>query len=102
MIQRLPGPKGQLNAFQRLMYDWSELHPYNATHTFRLVGPARVDARHQAIRETYFLNRLGVVHLDAERSSYHHETDYAPQLQVVSGGGSPERCLSMSCVRCCR
>ena len=101
MIQRLPGPKGQLNAFQRLMYNWSELHPYNATHTFRLVGPARVDALHQAIRETYFLNRLGVVHLDA---------DAVPTITRRTSAAASSRfrwrfggtLFSMSCVRCCR
>ena len=44
MICRAPLPVGRLNAFQRVMLQWSELHPYNAAHTYRLSGPLCFDA----------------------------------------------------------
>ena len=93
MIQKLTGLKGQLNAFQRVMLHWSELHPYNAAHTFHLAGPMRADALREAIGETYRFNRLGLVELD-EQGAYHHETDDTPELEVLSGGSSPERRLT--------
>ena len=92
-FQQLPGPRGKLNAFQRLMYHWSELYPYNATHTFKIAGSVRTDALRQAICDTYLLNRVGMVRLVGKRGSYHHETDDAPELTILPGGASPEEQL---------
>lgn len=84
---------GRLNAFQRLMYQWSELHPYNATHIYKLAGPVRVEALREAIRETFLLNHCGVAELDSARGTYTHETDYAPEVELVASGSSPEQTL---------
>jgi hypothetical protein len=94
MIQQLAGLVGRLNAFQSLMCLWSQQFPYNATHVFKLAGRARPDALGQAIRETYAVNRIGLVQLDAKHGVYRHETDYAPALMLVPGGPSSEQCLN--------
>lgn len=91
MIQKLPSPNGRLNAAQKVMYHWSELHPYNATHTVRLAGPARSAALFDAIRDTYAFNRVGMVQLDNRKLAYQHSVDAAPRLDVLSGDISAER-----------
>ena len=50
MICHASSPIGRLNAFQRVMLQWSELHPYNAVHTYRLSGPLCLQSLQQAIQ----------------------------------------------------
>ncbi len=64
MICRASSPFGRLNAFQRVMLQWSELHPYNAAHTYQLSGPLNLPALHKAIREAFEHNALGVAEID--------------------------------------
>jgi NRPS condensation-like uncharacterized protein len=91
MIQRLPSPTGRLNAAQKVMYHWSELHPYNATHTVRLAGPIRLAALIGAIRDSYVFNRVGRIRLDIRTGIYRHSADPAPLLDVVPGDVSGEK-----------
>jgi NRPS condensation-like uncharacterized protein len=94
MIQRLPTPTGRLNAAQKVMYHWSELHPYNATHTVRLAGPIRLAALIDAIRDSYVFNRIGRIQLDIRRRMYQHSADPAPRLDAVAGDFSGGQLIS--------
>jgi hypothetical protein len=84
----------RLNAFQRLMLQWGELHPYNAAHVYRLARPLAPEALVAAIRDTYRANGLGIVEVDAENLSYCHQTDHSPQIEIVDGGLNPEATLA--------
>jgi NRPS condensation-like uncharacterized protein len=79
-------PTGRLNAMQRIMCDWSSLHPYNATHTYKLAGPLDLPRLRVAIGQTYAALGLGLVHLTPDGLGYWHETDRAPEVCVVPGG----------------
>ena len=63
MICHASSPIGRLNAFQRVMLQWSELHPYNAVHTYRLSGPLCLQSLQQAIQESFRHNRIGVAEI---------------------------------------
>ncbi len=52
MICRATSSIGRLNAFQRVMLQWCELHPYNAAHTYQLSRPLNLPALREAVRET--------------------------------------------------
>ncbi len=63
---------GRMNVFQKLMYQWSELHPYNAVHIYRIAGgldPRRLLA---SIAQAYRHNGLGAVEIAANGQSYRH------------------------------
>ena len=81
---------GRLNAFQRVMYHWSALHPYNATHTYKIAGPLDVERLRAAIRETYARNGVGIVHVDPDARWYQHETDSEPEVQILQAGDDTE------------
>ena len=49
MICASNSTSGRLNAFQRLMLQWSELHPYNAAHVYRIARPMAPEALAEAI-----------------------------------------------------
>ena len=78
MICRAPSLVGRLNAFQRVMLQWSELHPYNAAHTYRLSGPLSLQSLQQAIRDAFDHNGLGVAEIDPDGVWYRHEADDSP------------------------
>ena len=84
----------QLNAFQRMMYHWSELHPYNATHTCNIAGPLDAEKLLDAIRETYLLNGIGLTHIHPDGLTFRHEADSSPEVQVLSGGKDADGCLT--------
>lgn len=75
-----------LNAFQRLMLRWSELYPYNATHTYKIAGPLRREPLLAAIRDTYEFSGLGCVELTADGRGFQHSFDALPSVEVVDGG----------------
>ncbi len=83
---------GRLNTFQRVMIQWSELHPYNATHVYRLAGPLRLDALKAAIQEANALCGLGIAEVSADRGSYWFEVDEEPpRIEVLrKEDGQPE------------
>ena len=86
---------GRLNAFQRVMLQWSELSPYNAVHAYKLAGPVDTRALHDAICETYDLCRIGIAEIDAnaDRVWYRHTRDASPTLEMVGGEGTAEQRL---------
>ena len=77
---------GRLNAFQRLMLQWSELHPYNAAHVYRIARPMDPTALADAVRQTCSATGFGIVDVDTEGLAYHYETDHSPEVEVVEGG----------------
>ena len=44
---------GQLNAFQKVMLQWSSLHPYNASHVYKIAGPLRSSDLAEAVASTF-------------------------------------------------
>lgn len=85
---------GRLNAFQRLMLHWSEVYPYNATHTYKIAGPLRREQLLAAIHDTYERNDLGCVELTADGRGFHHSLDAQPSVQVLDGGRRPDERLA--------
>ena len=93
MICRAPSIVGRLNAFQRVMLQWSELHPYNAAHTYWLSGPLCLQSLQQAIRDAFDHNGLGVAEIDPDGVWYRHEADdesQMPEIELVAGDDPPE------------
>jgi len=48
----------------------------------------------EAILETYQFHRLGIAEFDAETGAYHHETDYAPEVEVLPDDSAPGQRLN--------
>ena len=94
MISKALSVGGPLNAFQKVMLQWSALHPYNATHTYKIAGSLRANDLRAAIRDTYLAHGLGIVHLSPDGQSFRHELDQAPEIAVLAGGAQPENCLA--------
>ena len=84
---------GRLNAFQRVMRHWGELHPYNATHTYKIAGPLRLQSLEEAIAHTYTHNGLGLIEVLPDGLSYHYESDPNPAVEVLSAGEDAESSL---------
>jgi hypothetical protein len=93
MICQTPIASGRLNAFQKVMLQWSSLHPYNATHTYKIAGPLRFGGLVEAVETTFRRHCLGIAHLSADGQSFRHETDIQPEVEHVAGGDDPERNL---------
>ena len=85
---------GRLNAFQRVIYQWSLLHPYNATHTYKIAGPARPERLGEAIGQTYRYNGLGRAEVSPDGLSYRHDVGQPPDVPVLPGGDQPESILA--------
>ena len=85
---------GRLNAFQRLMLQWSELHPYNAVHVYRIARPLAYEHLVESIRQTYRATGLGLVEVDVADLTYHCQTDHAPQVALVDDGDDSELALA--------
>ena len=93
MICKSISMSGRLNAFQKVMLHWSELHPYNAVHVYKVAGPARCGQLNDAIDEAYWLNGIGAVELEGDGESYHFEPDESPEIEVVRGFADPDGAL---------
>ena len=85
--------RSRLNAFQRLMYQWSQLHPYNAVHVHKLSGPLRLKSLREAIVQTYRQYGLGLVHISDDGTWYSHELATTPEVQVLLPGDNPQQTL---------
>ncbi len=102
MICQAPRLIGRLNAFQRVMLQWGELHPYNAAHTYRLSGPLDLMSLQRAIRDAFDHNGLGVAQIDPESDCYGHEPCdrlHPPEVALVVGDDSPEDRLAAHLAR---
>ena len=87
MICLTAGPPHRFNAFQRVMYQWSQLHPYNAVHVYQLAGPMDPERLRVAIADANWLNRLGIIKISPRGQSYHHEFDSATEVRVLAAEG---------------
>jgi hypothetical protein len=83
MICISPAIGGRLNAFQKVMLQWSGLHPYNATHVYKLAGPLRLGALRAALEDTYWQNGLGMVELDADGAGFRYLAGEVPEIRVL-------------------
>jgi hypothetical protein len=87
--------RGRLNAFQRSMLRFRELHPYSAVHVVEIAAP--LDASHLAASIDDELARRGITHLalDARRRRYEYRggAGHAP-LRRVNGGADPQARLA--------
>ena len=102
MICQAPSLVGRLNAFQRVMLQWSDLHPYNAVHTYRLSGPLSLPSLRRAIQDAFDHNGLGVAEIDPRGVWYRHEADdspYPPEIELVGGEEPAEDRLSAHITR---
>lgn len=85
---------GCVSAFQRLMIQWSELHPFNAAHVCKISGALRGDDLRRAVSSTFLQLGLGRAELSPDGLFYRHEADPSPEVEVVAGGETPERTLA--------
>src|SRR5208283_4508538 len=90
MICQAPKEDGRLNAFQKVMLQWSSLHPYNATHVYKIAGPLRAVDLAAAVETTFRCQGLGIAHLSDDGQSFRHETDTQPEIEVITGDQDPE------------
>jgi len=90
---------GKINAFQRLMLQWSELHPYNATHIYRLARPLAAGALTSAVRETFLAAGIGIAELGTDGRSYRHRPDPNPEVEVIWDAEDPEAELAAHVTR---
>jgi NRPS condensation-like uncharacterized protein len=86
MICPTPTTWGRLNAFQKVMLQWSSLHPYNASHVFKLAGPLRLGDLARAVETAFRRHGLGIAHLAPNGRSFRHETAIEPQVELLAGG----------------
>jgi hypothetical protein len=94
-----PSVSGRLSAFQKLMYQWSELHPYNAVHTYKIAGPVDLGRLQESILETYAFNNLGFAEVDGDRRGYRLQLATTPTIEVLEGGPEPTASLSAHVTR---
>ena len=85
--------EGRLNAFQKVMLQMSSLHPYNATHVYKLAGRLRQDALEDAVDQTLAAYGLGIAHLSEDGQTFRHEPDYAPQVEIIDAADDVEESL---------
>ncbi len=90
MICPAPTLCGQLNAFQKIMLQWSSLHPYNAAHVFKIAGPLRAGDLVESIETTFRRHGLGIAHLSADGQTFRHETEIHAEIETLAGGDDPE------------
>ncbi|MEN6559125.1 MAG: condensation domain-containing protein [Thermoguttaceae bacterium] len=89
MISLSTDATGRLNAFQRLMLQWSELHPYSAAHIYKIARPSDPGRLVDSLRDTYQELGIGLVEVDEIGLSYCHRVDHSPEVAVVRGQDSP-------------
>jgi NRPS condensation-like uncharacterized protein len=94
MICPSTSTSGRINAFQRLMLQWSELHPYNAAHIYRIARPMAPETLAEAVRQTYSATGIGIVDVDTAGLTFRYEKDREPDVEVVDGGEDPESRLA--------
>ena len=85
--------QGRLNAFQRSMLQWDDLHPYNAVHVVRVPGILDVQCLRTAISTT--LHRMGVagLQLDPKAGAYEFVDSPAAEVKVIASP-AVEACLA--------
>jgi hypothetical protein len=90
---------GQLNAFQKVMLQWSGLHPYNAIHVYEIAGPLRGEDLTESVDATLQFHGLGAAYLSADGQSFRHAAGNQAEVEVVACGDNPEDDLNEYCRR---
>ena len=84
---------GRLNAFQRVMLQWSSLHPYNAVHVCKLAGPLRSECLSTSVAHGLERLGLGLARLSADGEHYQHAKDANPEIEFIAGGQQADQRL---------
>ncbi len=85
-----PPLQGRLNAFQKTMLDWNELHPYNAVHVVRVSGKAEVAQLQEVIRDALVFRGLVGLTLNRKQGSFQFAGHGAPaDINVIEAGDDP-------------
>jgi len=72
------------------MLQWSSLHPYNASHVYKIAGPLRASDLVKSVEATFRRHGLGIAQLSADGQSFRHETEIQPEVELLTGGHDPE------------
>lgn len=83
-----------LNAFQRAMLLWEEVHPYNAIHALRVAGPADPATLRAAIESACRQARIGTLRIHEETQTYRYGEPGAVPLDVLPETDHAERTLA--------
>lgn len=78
----------RFNLFQQSMLKWDKLHPYNAVHVVRVLGPARTDALRSAAWEVAKKAELGELAINMFRTAYEYRPLQVVRVQELSPGRS--------------
>lgn len=97
-MQSSTSPTIRLNAMQRMMLQWSELHPYNACHVCHVRGTGDPERLRDAARQVFSRNRLGVAEIvdggQAYRAEYSDEVDVRVASSDENTADYLERCVA--------
>ncbi|NLE39227.1 MAG: hypothetical protein GX621_14485 [Pirellulaceae bacterium] len=80
---------GNLNVFQRVMRQWTDLHPYNAIHVFRFDGRADLDRLTDSIDRAWRALDFGTVSLQRHQYRFWHPAEQRPEVEFVSSSEAP-------------
>jgi hypothetical protein len=76
---------GRLNAFQRSMLQWNDLHPYNAAHLVRVPEKLEAERLEAVVRQTLESKGLARLTLDREAQTYaYHAGSAQVEIKVAS------------------
>lgn len=79
----------RLNAIQKMMLQWSEIHPYNASHVCLLRGLGDLERLRWAVKETFHKHDLGTVEIAAGGRRY--RTEFTGELEVRAVAAEADR-----------
>ena len=94
MTSPSPVHHGKLNVFQRLMLQWSELHPYNAVHVYKIARCLAPETFRESLRATCQAEGLGIVRLAPDGKTFCHLVDEWPEVTVLSDAIASDTILS--------
>ncbi len=87
--------QGRLNAIQKSMLHWNELHPYSAVHVVRLPGVLDAARLRTSIHLTVERRGLNRLTLDCRRFAYQYEGGPADcEIRTISADENPQRALA--------
>ncbi|HBO45846.1 MAG TPA: hypothetical protein DD670_18365 [Planctomycetaceae bacterium] len=79
---------GELNVFQRVMRQWTDLHPYNAVHVFRFEGRADIDRLTDSIRHAWQALDFGMVSIQKHQYRFWYPEQERPEVEFLSNAGA--------------
>ncbi len=84
----------RFNLFQQSMLKWDKLHPYNAVHVVRVLGPARTDALRSAAWEVAKKAELGELAVNPLGTAYEYRPLQVLRVQEVTPGSCDDTRLN--------